>query len=37
MRPFRENNKFRFIMSASFAAPLLKLIGHRIFVVFNWR
>lgn len=36
MRPFRENNKFRFIMSASFAAPLLKLIGHRIFVVFNW-
>lgn len=37
MKPFRENNKFRFIMSASFAAPLLKLIGHRIFVVFNWR
>ena len=36
MKPFRDNNKFRFIMSASFAAPLLKLIGHRIFVVFNW-
>jgi len=36
MRPFRKNNKFRFMMSASFATPLLKLIGHRIFVVLNW-
>lgn len=36
IKPFRENNIFRFIMSASFAAPLLKLLGHRIFIVFNW-
>lgn len=36
IKPFRENKIFRFIMSASFAAPLLNLIGHRIFIVFNW-
>ncbi len=34
--PFRENNKFRFILASSFAAPLLELIGHRIFIVYNW-
>ena len=37
IRPFRNNNLFRFMISASFAAPLLKLIGHRIFIVYNWR
>lgn len=36
IKPFRDNKIFRFIMSASFAAPLLNLIGHRIFIVFNW-
>lgn len=34
--PFRGNNKFRFILASSFAAPLLELIGHRIFIVYNW-
>lgn len=36
IKPFRKNNIFRFILSASFAAPLLKIIGHRIFIVYNW-
>ena len=36
INPFRENNKFRFILASSFAAPLLELIGHRIFIVYNW-
>ena len=33
---FRTNNIFRFVLSASFAAPLLKIIGHRSFFVHNW-
>ena len=33
---FRENNIFRFILASSFAAPLLKLLNHRIFFVHNW-
>lgn len=36
MKTYRENNIFRFMMAASFAAPLISLIGHRIFIVFNW-
>lgn len=36
IKPYRDNSIFRFIMAASFAAPLLTLIGHRIFIVFNW-
>lgn len=32
----RENYIFRFILAASFAAPLLKIMNHRIFMVHNW-
>lgn len=36
-RAARENNyRFRFILSASFAAPLLKLVQCRNFFVYNW-
>ncbi len=36
MRRHRENNKFRFILAAAFAAPLLKLLHQRTFFVYNW-
>lgn len=36
MRPHRERSLFRFIMAASFAAPLLKPLGQRIFIIYNW-
>ena len=36
MAPHRERDKFRFILSASFAAPLLRIIKQRIFFVYNW-
>lgn len=36
MAPHRERNKFRFILAASFAAPLLKILSQRIFFVYNW-
>lgn len=36
MQPHRERDKFRFILAASFAAPLLKIIQQRIFFVYNW-
>jgi 5S rRNA maturation endonuclease (ribonuclease M5) len=36
MRPYRERNKFRFILAASFAAPLLRLVKQRTFTVYNW-
>jgi putative DNA primase/helicase len=36
MRPHRERDTFRFIMAASFAAPLLRIIKQRIFFVYNW-
>lgn len=36
MGAFRENHIFRFILSCSFAAPLLKIMNHRIFMVHNW-
>lgn len=36
MRPHRERDKFRFILAASFAAPLLKIIKQRTFFVYNW-
>lgn len=34
--PCRENSLFRFILSAAFAAPLLRIVGHRIFIIHNW-
>lgn len=36
MAPHRERDKFRFIMAASFTAPLLKWISQRIFFIYNW-
>jgi len=36
MRPHRERDKFRFILAASFAAPLLKIIRQRTFIIHNW-
>lgn len=36
MAKHRERDKFRFILSASFAAPLLRIIKQRIFFVYNW-
>jgi len=36
MRPHRERNKFRFILAAAFAAPLLKITRQRNFLVYNW-
>lgn len=33
---YRKNNLFRFILASSFSAPLLEILGQRIFVVFNW-
>ena len=36
MEPHRRRDKFRFILSASFAAPLLRIINQRIFFVYNW-
>lgn len=36
MKPHRERDKFRFILAASFAAPLLRILKQRIFFVYNW-
>jgi len=36
MAPHRGRNKFRFILAASFAAPLLRIVKQRIFFVYNW-
>ncbi len=36
MAPHRARNKFRFILAASFAAPLLRILKKRIFFVYNW-
>lgn len=36
MAPHRERYRFRFILAASFTAPLLRIIKGRSFVVYNW-
>ena len=36
MTQLRTRNKARFIMAASFAAPLLKIVGQRSFLIHNW-
>nr|DAF46202.1 MAG TPA: active helicase ring shaped helicase [Caudovirales sp. ctaix4] len=36
MAPHRCRDKFRFILAASFAAPLLRILHQRIFFVYNW-
>lgn len=34
--PLRDNYIFRFILAASFAAPLLKIVNQRVFIIHNW-
>ena len=34
--PYRQNPIFRFILASSFATPLLRILGHRIFIIHNW-
>ncbi|MDU2063765.1 MAG: DUF927 domain-containing protein [Sporomusaceae bacterium] len=36
MRQLRTHQKARFILAAAFAAPLLKIVGQRIFLIYNW-
>lgn len=36
MAPHRSRYRFRFILAAGFAAPLLRIIRQRIFFVYNW-
>ena len=36
MRKHRDRDKFRFILAAGFAAPLLSIVHQRIFFVYNW-
>lgn len=36
MAPHRARDKFRFILAAGFAAPLLRIVKQRIFFVYNW-
>ncbi len=36
MAPHRAREKFRFILAAGFAAPLLRIVKQRIFIVYNW-
>lgn len=36
MKPHRQRDKFRFILAAAFAAPLLRILSQRIFFVYNW-
>lgn len=36
MQYLRQSPKARFIMAASFAAPLLRILGQRNFIIHNW-
>lgn len=36
MRYVREHPIARFMLAASFAAPLLQLLGHRVFIIHAW-
>ena len=36
MQSHRARDRFRFILAASFAAPLLRILQQRIFFVYNW-
>ena len=36
IKPLREYPIARFMLAASFAAPLLKLLGQRVFIVHSW-
>ena len=36
MAPQREHSLFRFLLASGFAPPLLKILGQRIFMDYNW-
>lgn len=36
MSKHRERNRFRFILAAAFAPPILKIVNQRIFFIYNW-
>jgi hypothetical protein len=36
MKPLRKNLFFKFILATGFAAPLLNILGHRVFFVHIW-
>lgn len=36
VQPYRNRYKFRFILAAAFAAPLLKILKIRSFTIYNW-
>lgn len=36
MSHHRERDRFRFVLAAGFAAPLLKILKQRIYFVYNW-
>lgn len=36
IRPHRERLRFRFILASAFAAPLLRILSQRIFLIYNW-
>lgn len=36
MQPHRQREVFRFILASAFAAPLISLLGQRIYLVHNW-
>ena len=36
IKPVREHHISRFMLAASFAAPLLKLVGQRVFIIHAW-
>lgn len=36
MNRHRRRDKFRFILAAAFATPLLRILNQRIFFVYNW-
>lgn len=36
MQYHRQRNRFRFLLAASFAPPILKTVNQRIFFIYNW-
>lgn len=36
IKDYRKNNIFRFILSSSFSAPLISILKHRIFIIYNY-
>jgi len=36
MQKHRQRNRFRFLLAAAFAPPILKTVNQRIFFIYNW-